>query len=61
MAVRRPNIVFIMSDDHAAHAGGRNTLYLDGHVETKNKVTVVIASSAENVWDATGPTQLADR
>ncbi len=47
--------------DRAAHAGGRNTLYLDGHVETKNKVTVVIASSAENVWDATGPTQLADR
>jgi prepilin-type N-terminal cleavage/methylation domain-containing protein/prepilin-type processing-associated H-X9-DG protein len=45
----------------AAHAGGRNNLYLDGHVETQNKVTVVIASGAENVWDATGPAQLSDR
>jgi len=45
----------------AAHAGGRNTLYLDGHVETQNKVTVVIASGAENVWDASGPAQLSDR
>jgi len=45
----------------AAHAGGRNNLYLDGHVETRDKVTVVLSSGVENVWDATGPAQLGDR
>lgn len=44
----------------AAHAGGRNNLYLDGHVETQNKVTVVIASGAERPARRSCPTGEVD-
>ncbi|NLF60688.1 MAG: DUF1559 domain-containing protein [Lentisphaerae bacterium] len=46
---------------NAAHPGGRNNAYLDGHVSTVNKVTVFTSSGRENVWDAEGSTQLSDR
>ena len=36
----------------AAHSNGRNTAYLDGHVDTVNAVRVYVHSGFENVWDA---------
>ena len=36
----------------AAHSNGRNTAYLDGHVDTVNAVRVYVNSGFENVWDA---------
>ncbi len=37
---------------YAAHSNGRNTAYLDGHVDTVNAVRVYLHSGFENVWDA---------
>ncbi|HOG49489.1 MAG TPA: hypothetical protein PKY10_02760 [Lentisphaeria bacterium] len=36
----------------AAHSNGRNTAYLDGHVDTVNAVRVYRPSGFENIWDA---------
>ncbi|HPY90412.1 MAG TPA: prepilin-type N-terminal cleavage/methylation domain-containing protein [Lentisphaeria bacterium] len=36
----------------AAHSNGRNTAYLDGHIDTVNAVRVYLHSGFENVWDA---------
>ncbi|MGI6354988.1 MAG: prepilin-type N-terminal cleavage/methylation domain-containing protein [Lentisphaeria bacterium] len=38
--------------DFAAHSNGRNTAYLDGHIDTVNAVRVYLHSGFENVWDA---------
>ena len=46
---------------NAAHPGGRNNAYVDGHVGTVNAVTVFTSSGRENVWDADGPAQLSTR
>jgi prepilin-type N-terminal cleavage/methylation domain-containing protein/prepilin-type processing-associated H-X9-DG protein len=46
---------------YAAHAGGRNTAYLDCHVDTVNRILVHTASSCENVWDAKDASQLSYR
>ncbi|MDD4098925.1 MAG: prepilin-type N-terminal cleavage/methylation domain-containing protein [Lentisphaeria bacterium] len=46
---------------YAAHAGGRNTAYLDCHVDTVNRVLVLSASACENVWDADNASQLSYR
>ena len=46
---------------YAAHAGGRNTAYLDGHVDTVNRILVLSSSSCENVWDADNASQLSYR
>ena len=46
---------------YAAHAGGRNTAYLDCHVDTVNRILVHTASSCENVWDADNASQLSYR
>lgn len=40
---------------YAAHGGGRNTSYLDGHVDTKNVVYgYTTADFQEDVWQCTG-------
>lgn len=36
----------------AAHQGGRNIAYLDGHVDMRNSVQVVTTSQEENLWDS---------
>lgn len=46
---------------NAAHPGGRNNAYLDGHVSTVNVVTVYTASARENIWDAPGANELSHR
>jgi len=35
---------------YAAHPGGRNTCYLDGHVDTVNYILTYNGTSYENVW-----------
>lgn len=46
---------------YAAHSGGRNTAYIDCHVDTVNRVKLVSASSCENVWDGTGASDFTYR
>ena len=39
---------------YAAHQGGRNTAFLDGHAETMNVVKLHVKSLKENAWDFQG-------
>ena len=54
-----PKLASVRSN--AAHPGGRNNGYLDGHVSTVNAVTVFTSSARENVWNADGAAQLSTR
>lgn len=39
---------------YAAHRGGRNNAFFDGHVETVNYVKIMRTSKGENLWDSKG-------
>lgn len=39
--------------NYGAHAKGRNSCFLDGHVEAQTSFQYISQTSAENIWDAT--------